>query len=50
MLWNGTLLSIIQQTSGLLTDGPPEVGREIAMVDTAVYDAVNAATGEAEGD
>jgi hypothetical protein len=46
MLWNDTLLSIIQQTSGLLTDGPPEVGRQIAMVDTAMYDAVNAATGE----
>jgi hypothetical protein len=49
MLWNDTLLSmdgVIQQTSGLLTSGPPEVAREIAMVDTAMYDAVNAATGE----
>jgi hypothetical protein len=46
MLWNDTLLGIIQQTSGLRTDGPPEVAREIAMVDTAMYDAVNAATGE----
>ena len=46
MLWNNELLSIIQQTSPLLTDGPPEVAREIAMVDTAMYDAVNAATGE----
>jgi hypothetical protein len=45
-LWNDTLLNVIQQTSVLLTDGPPEVGREIAMVDTAIYDAVNAATGE----
>src|SRR5215472_12291678 len=39
-------MGVIQQTSGLLTSGPPEVGREIAMVDTAMYDAVNAATGE----
>jgi hypothetical protein len=46
MLWNDTLLSVIQQTSGLLTSGPPEVAREIAMVDTAMYDAVNAVTGE----
>jgi hypothetical protein len=46
MLWNNTLLSIIPQTSGLLTSGPPEVAREIAMVDTAMYDAVNAVTGE----
>lgn len=46
MQWNNTLLSIIQQTSGLLASGPPEVAREIAMVDTAMYDAVNAATGE----
>ena len=29
-LWNDTLLNVIQQTSVLLTDGPPEVGREIA--------------------
>jgi hypothetical protein len=40
-------LSIIPQTSGLVADGPPEVGREIAMVGAAMYDAVNAATGEA---
>ena len=46
MLWNDTLLSIAQQTSGLLTNGPPEIAREIAMVDTAMYDAANAATGE----
>jgi hypothetical protein len=46
MLWNNTLLGIITETSGLLTSGPPEVAREIAMVDTAMYDAVNAVTGE----
>jgi hypothetical protein len=46
MAWNNTLLTVIQQTSALLTDGPPEVAREIAMVDGAMYDAVNAATGE----
>jgi hypothetical protein len=46
MLWNDTLLSIARQTPGLLTNGPPEIAREIAMVDTAIYDAVNAATGQ----
>ena len=46
MLWNDALLSIAQQTSGLLTNGPPEIAWEIAMVDTAMYDAVNAATGQ----
>jgi hypothetical protein len=46
MLWNNTLLNEIRKTSGLLTDGPPEVAREIAMVDSAMYDAVNAATGQ----
>ena len=46
MLWNDTLLSIAQQTSGLLTNGPPEIAREIAMVDTAMYDAANASTGQ----
>jgi hypothetical protein len=46
MLWNNELLSIVEQTSGLPTNGPPEIAREIAMVDTAMYDAVNAASGE----
>jgi hypothetical protein len=42
---NNQLLNIIQNTSAPLIDGPPEVAREIALVDGAMYDAVNAATG-----
>jgi hypothetical protein len=42
---NTALLNIIQNTSSSLLDGPPEVANEIAMVDGAMYDAVNAATG-----
>ena len=45
LMWNGVLLDAIRQTSPLLVDGPPEVAREIAMVDTAMFDAVNAASG-----
>jgi len=39
------LLNIIQNTSASLIDGPPEVAREIAMVDGAMFDAVNTASG-----
>jgi len=42
---NNELLTIIQNTSLPLIDGPPEAAREIAMIDGAMYDAVNAATG-----
>lgn len=42
---NDALLNIVQNTSASLIDGPPEVAREIAMVDGAVFDAVNAASG-----
>jgi hypothetical protein len=42
---NNTLLNIIQNTSAALVDGPPEVAREIALVDGAMFDAVNAASG-----
>ncbi len=42
---NQDLLTIIADTSPSLIDGPPNVAREIAMVDGAMYDAVNAATG-----
>jgi len=41
---NDALLNIIQNTSASLIDGPPEVAREIAMVDGAMFDAVNAAS------
>ena len=39
------LLNIIQNTSAALVDGPPEVAREIALIDGAMFDAVNAAFG-----
>ena len=42
---NDALLNIFQNTSASLIDGPPEVAREIAMVDGAMFDAVNAASG-----
>jgi hypothetical protein len=42
---NNALLMIIQNTSAALVDGPPEVAREIAMVDGAMFDAVNVASG-----
>ena len=42
---NDALLNIIQNTSISLIDGPPEVAREISMVDGAMFDAVNAASG-----
>src|SRR6516162_16922 len=42
---NNALLSIIQNTSAALVDSPPEVAREIALIDGAMFDAVNAASG-----
>jgi hypothetical protein len=42
---NNALLNIIQNTSGALVDGPPEAAREIALIDGAMFDAVNAASG-----
>ncbi len=42
---NNALLNIIQNSSISLIDGPPEVANEIAMVDGAMFDAVNAASG-----
>jgi hypothetical protein len=45
LTWNNALLDAVRQTSALLVDGPPEVARQMAMVDIAMYDAVNAATG-----
>lgn len=43
--WNQTLLTVTQQTSALLTAGPPDVALQMAIMDNAMYDAVNAATG-----
>jgi hypothetical protein len=42
---NTTVLNIIQNTSASLLNGPPEVANEIQMIDGAMFDAVNAATG-----
>jgi hypothetical protein len=42
---NNAVINIIQNTSSSLIDGPPEVANEIAAIDGAMYDAVNAATG-----
>jgi hypothetical protein len=42
---NNAMLQIISLTSTALVNGPPEAAREIAEVDTAMFDAVNAASG-----
>jgi hypothetical protein len=42
---NNAVINIIQNTSASLLDGPPEVANEIATIDGAMFDAVNAATG-----
>jgi hypothetical protein len=42
---NNALLNIIQNISAALVDGPPETAREIALIDGAMFDAVNAASG-----
>ena len=42
---NQELLTITQQTSGMLVAGPPDVALQMALVDNAMFDAVNAATG-----
>ena len=42
---NQELLTITQQTSGMLVAGPPDVALQMAIVDNAMFDAVNAATG-----
>ena len=44
-LVNQVILNITQQTSGLLIAGPPDVALQMAIVDNAMYDAVNAASG-----
>lgn len=41
---NAALNQIITVTSSSLVDGPPEVAREIAIVNTAMFNAVNAAS------
>jgi hypothetical protein len=43
---NDELLNDTRLTSGLLVAGPPEVAREISIVDSAMFDAANAASGQ----
>jgi hypothetical protein len=42
---NYALLNIIQNTTASLIGSPPEAAREIALIDGAMFDAVNAASG-----
>src|SRR5476651_1359142 len=42
---NNELLNDTRLTSGLLVAGPPEVAREMAIMDSAMFDAANAASG-----
>src|SRR5271169_2054617 len=42
---DNALINIIQNTSAALVDSVPEVAREIALIDGAMFDAVNAASG-----
>jgi hypothetical protein len=42
---NNELINDTRLTSGLLVAGPPEVAREISIVDSAMFDAANAASG-----
>ncbi len=42
---NNEFLTDTRLTSGLLVAGPPEVAREIAIIDSAMFDAANAASG-----
>jgi hypothetical protein len=42
---NNEFLNDTRLTSGLLLSGPPEVAREMAIIDSAMFDAANAASG-----
>jgi hypothetical protein len=46
MAVNNELLNDTRLTSGLLVAGPPEVAREVWIVDSAMFDAANAASGQ----
>ncbi len=43
---NNEFLNDTRLTSGLLVAGPPEVAREISIIDSAMFDAANAASGQ----
>lgn len=45
LTWNQELLAVTQQTSGFLLAGPPDVAMQMAIVDNAMYDAVNVTSG-----
>ncbi len=45
LTWNQELLAITQQTSGFLLAGPPDVAMQMAIVDNAMFDAVNVTSG-----
>ena len=43
--WNRELQVLLRRSSANLADGPPEVAREMAIVTSSMFDAVNAASG-----
>ncbi len=45
MMWNSDFIAATTATSALLIAGPPEVANQMGMVDTAMFNAVNAAAG-----
>ncbi len=45
MMWNEDYVGFATATSGLLTNGPPEIANQMATLDTAMFNAVNAASG-----
>ncbi|MSP01103.1 MAG: hypothetical protein EXR07_08665 [Acetobacteraceae bacterium] len=46
---NEAFLQATRLTSGLMVAGPPEVAREIAIINAAMFDAANAASGNPYG-
>ncbi len=45
MMWNGDMVTAAIDTSLLLTNGPPEIANQMAMLDTAMFNSVDAASG-----
>ena len=48
MMWNNDMVNAATATSLPLNNGPPEVANQMAMLDTAMFNAVNAASGMPE--
>src|SRR5258708_32462523 len=42
---NNEFINASRPTTGLLVSGPPEVARDMAIIDSAMFDAANAASG-----